>query len=423
MEFASPFEIPHDNSRPFTSNEACSRQGTGNSGSSEEGNNIIPGGDFEGFASASNQNEVLTTHASNLEATADFPQTPLYNASFSGLGHASDFAFTPHHVPSQRSISSSIRSIDERTRRMNMASSPISCTPSKASPLASHSMQPSAFHMMGMPMTPSQPHTSFPTNANDSNARPVLFSQPVVNFSQGPPLQNYPSNALSSSLDQPRMVMASPRELHFPSPTALASSGSTDGSLFSTSSTAGFPGTPAQMRFGPVYGNLVATDGNKDVSSGHQYPATPNQSHPPSSVGSSYFQRQYHPYRVPHSEPVHRVAPSVFAFQAPREKEIPVAQDVFGSGNARHQHTKSPQFAIPCSPARVAPPTRPLPIHSMSLPNRTVLESPVSPEGRSFLSESEDMEDDGFSMSRRPSGAQAGGEFIQYPRSPKKHVW
>jgi hypothetical protein len=304
-----------------------------------------------------------------------------------------------------------------------MASSPISCTPSKASPLASHSMQPSAFHMMGMPMTPSKTSTSFPMNANDSDSRPVLFSQPVIDFPPGPPLHNYPTTAMSSSLDQPRMMMASPRELHFPSPTALASSGSTDGSIFSTSSTTGFPGTPAQVRFGPVYGNLVATEGNKDVSSGHQYPATPNQAHPSSSVSSSYLQRQYHPYRAPNSEPVHRVAPSVFAFQAPREVDAPVAQDVFAPSNARHQHTGSLQFAIPYSPANVAPSIRPLPIHSMSLPNRGVLESPVSPEGRSFLSESEDLEDDGFSMSRRPPGVHSGEEFVQYPRSPKKHVW
>lgn len=397
MAFPTPFGSAFDGHQRFTSDEA-SRQGTGNSGSSEE--NIIPGGTFEGFVSE--VQDVRQPQGTGNVGT-DYPQTPQTTA-FSGLG-SSDYAFTPHHAPSRsissaiRSISSAIRNNDERTRRMNMAS-PLS-TPSKTSPLA-YSMQPSAFHMMGMPITPV--NQSF--HAPDSE-RHVIYSQPVVDFSPGPP--HYP-HALAL---EGRMI-ASPREMHFPSPTALASSGSTEGSMFSSSSTAGFPGTP-HMRLAPAYG--IPEENSKDI--GHQYPATPQpkMQFPPSSVGSSYFgQRQYHRYRAPHSEPMNRVAPSqqpssVFAFQAPR-LEAPVVQDVF-DGNARHQHTGSLQFAIPSG----APSTRPLPIQSMSLPNHSVLESPVSPEGRSFQSESEDL--DGF-VSRRPSAVEG---FVQSPRSPKKHIW
>lgn len=414
---ASPFESPLEPSGHLrlTSDETHSRQGTGNSGSSDE-INIIPGGAFEGVNSTDQDESRPIAHHTN-DSRMDFPQTPYYATGFSCLNQRPPV----NCISSQHNTNSPMQNIDERTRRMTM-STPLLSNPSKSSPLALNSMQPSAFHMMGIPMTPSTVQTSFPANSI-SEARPVLFSQPAVNFSPGPPLQ------LSSSLDGRRIIMTSPREIHFPSPTAFASSASTDGSVFSSSSTVGFPATPG-MRF-----NTCANTGEetgKDVADGHQYPATPQsnvQFHAPSSVGSSYLARQYHPYRTPHSEPMNRFAPpdigqsSVFAFHAPRH-DADVRQDVFHSnGSTRHQHTGSLQFAIPCTP--MAPSSQPLPIHSASLPSRSVLESPISPEARSFQSESEDP-DDGFGMSRRPSALPlSGGEYnqSQSPKSPKKHIW
>lgn len=416
---ANPSESPLEPSRHLrpTLDETRLRQGIGISGSSDD-INIIPDGTSEGVNSIDQSESRPIAHETN-ESGMDFPQTPYYATGFTGLNQPPPVHHTP--ISCQSNMNSPMRNIDERTRQMTM-SSPLSANPSKSSPLALNSMQPSAFHMMRIPMTPSMAQMAVPANSI-LEARPIPFSQPAVNSSPGPPFQ------LSSSLDGRRMIMASPREMRFPSPTAFATSASTDSSVFSNSSTVGFPATPG-VRFG-VWANTGEGTG-KDVACGHQYPTTPQsrlQFNPPSSVGASYSATQYHPYRAPQSEPVNRVAlpdngqSSVFAFQAPCH-DIELRQDVFpSSGRARHQHTGSLQFAVPLT--ATAPSSRPLPMHSGSLPNRSVLESPISPEARSFQSESEDQ-DDGFGVSRQPSALQlSGGAYSQSqsPKSPKKHIW
>lgn len=472
------------------------RSGTGASGSSSEGtNDIIPGGGFEGFelqdSGTQPQGDVPLSGNVNRQQTFHYPQTPQQptgGAFGSGATSTSPQSCMPHNVPTHAydgGIGSAIRNIDERTKRISMASSPLtsaSYSPSKPSLLAMQAMQPSAFRMMGVPMTPTTTHLY---NARDhdvnSQPRPILFaaSQPVNHFTPGPPLQHYATEnqnqSMSSSMGASPRGMGLSGEQKVPYyPAGFDSSDSANSVFTSSSSVMGYPSTPVHQHFRSslAYGDNLSfpvklEEGNEEVAIFGQHLPTTQQARsqqqyrhaPSSSMGGSlqnhFTQRQYHPYRTPQSEPLNRVAsssvaqhyppptPPIFAFNQPllRPNTFPTPvsaqpQDMFSLPNptsvmhmnSKHHHTGSLEFAVPHTPVpfRERFAERPALFQSMSLPNHPGSGFPTSPEGRSVQTESDDFDEDGVGMARSPPAMTPtveGFALQQSPRSPKKHIW
>ncbi|KAJ9092237.1 hypothetical protein QFC19_008774 [Naganishia cerealis] len=448
--------------------EEVSRHGTATSGSGSDGaQDIIPGGDFDGPDLQQGNRQKNATSWREFVDPSDImtlPQTPLQRSAFDsqglqdsiGKGPYRNVSFsTPNHYSRAGGSDTAMVSIGERTKRMSMLSTPSTCL-STSSPTSTSMMQPSAFRLAGLPMTP-DPSSSFSAGdqvANDeTQPRPIHFTslQPVMQFTPGPPMHmhiEHPGSAIpfADSFGGQSNAQFIPQASRAPLHQALMGlplSTSTRSDL--TATTCGFPSTPAD----PIRANLensnsfpcsVKTESGDTITVFQNDTSQQQQQHEqqhssgkqqtdltgsPGRGGNSFdTRRYYHPYRLTQTEPISRIAtmpvtsnylpatPSVFTFTHPlpamahaNSSPTPAQGGSVLEGTAqptnmksRHHHSGSLQSPIKSSTAVLGGngSTALAPyMHSMSLPNQGKTgRHPVSPGGESLKSDVESEIDD-----------------------------
>jgi hypothetical protein len=476
--------------------ENTMRHRTSTSGSGSDGQDIIPGGEFD--------DPDLQHHRSGKKSSASsrsfvrpndtmaLPQTPQHrscsnNQGMSGSSERSVYRnvsySTPGHYNRSGGSDSAMDSIGERTKRMNI----LFTTPvhhlSSSSPTSMSMMQPSAFRLAGVPMTPDPGSAfgNFDIGDDEAPSQSMHFSstQPqVMQFVPGPPQHMHVEHQGSAfpfvnSFNGQSNGSFVPQSFRGPVVPSIGLPLSTSTRSDLTTATSGYPGTPPDPNtFGFQDSNTFAyhiktepgeaMTATENDSFQQQQGSTQHQTHMPSSPGqSSSFdnRRHFHPYRLAQTDPMNRIAsmpailnyspgtPTVFAFSHPLtamansdSSPTPVQQSQATGGTAnssniqsRHQHSGSLQFRMPSSMttieggvAAAAPP-----LYSMSLPNHGMSRNPVSPGGESLRSEGDSEFDDEWSgVARQPRaprpmhlyGSPRHGSS-NGPRLAKNHVW
>ncbi|KAJ9120071.1 hypothetical protein QFC22_002969 [Naganishia vaughanmartiniae] len=487
--------MPHSSyANYYASVEDPMCQRTGTSGSGSDGmQDIIPGGEFD---------EPDLQHHSSLKKSSTsskgfvrpndimtLPQTP-HHRSYSNNQGASEsmennvYRNVSYSSPSHYSggSDSAMDCIGDRTKRMNMLSTPIPYL-SSSSPTSMSTMPPSAFRLTGVPMTP-DPSSAFGKNKfgnEEAQSQSFQFSpsQPqVMQFVPGPPPHTHVEHPGSTfpfinSFNGQSDGSFIPQSFRGPLVPSMALPLSTSVRSDLTTATSGSPSTPTDpCTIGRHDSNSfvfqVKTEPGEETTAvdnerfQQQQGSNDPQRHLPSSPGASYSfdnRQYYHPYRLTQTEPINRVAtvpvasnyspatPSLFAFSHPlptlgnansSPTSIQSSSAVGGtanhsSTNIRHQHSGSLQFPMTWSTTGIngsGAAARLSYLQSMSLLNRGMKRHPVSPGGESLRSEGDSELDDELSESRQPQSPRGMLEYgsprrglSNGPRLAKNHIW
>ncbi|KAJ9103805.1 hypothetical protein QFC21_002267 [Naganishia friedmannii] len=263
--YANANYSPYANAN-YTPVENPMRHRTGTSGSGSDGQDIIPGGEFDepdlqqhrglkkSYTSSRGfvlPNDIMT-----------FPQTPHHRSLYNYQGMSESIGkdayrnvsySTPDHH-NRSGGSDSAMDIIEQTKRMNMLHTPSQYL-SSSSPTSMSTMQPSAFRLEGIPMTPDRTsnfgHCEIGNGYAQPQAVPFTPSQPQsMQFVPGPPqhmrVEHAGSalplvNSFNGQLDGP-FIPQSLRAPFVPS-TGLPLSTSARSDL-TVATSGGFPSTP-----------------------------------------------------------------------------------------------------------------------------------------------------------------------------------